>query len=214
MLMLGSQLGIRSPVFLPYLVFGAISCLAGLLVLLLPVSAQRAGFYFGMLAVALLCQQCICGDVQPICSMYMCMRHHCTTWGGYANGGAISSTLLVAACLQETLGAAMPESMADLEQLQSFFAAQPWRQGCWGILSFMFRTRAATAGKPAASATGKIVTNSRPVIVVSGYSSDDAQSDDSVSTGCNGKAHSKPACLAVVRTGDVCLSTAEQCADI
>jgi hypothetical protein len=38
MLMLGSQLGIVSSVFLPYLVFGAISCLAGLLVLLLPVS--------------------------------------------------------------------------------------------------------------------------------------------------------------------------------
>jgi hypothetical protein len=38
MLMLGSQLRIGSPVFLPYLIFGAISCLAGLLVLLLPVS--------------------------------------------------------------------------------------------------------------------------------------------------------------------------------
>jgi hypothetical protein len=38
MLMLGSQLVIVSPVFLPYLIFGAISCLAGLLVLLLPVS--------------------------------------------------------------------------------------------------------------------------------------------------------------------------------
>jgi hypothetical protein len=42
MLMLGSQLVIVSPVFLPYLVFGAISCLAGLLVLLLPVRS-RAG---------------------------------------------------------------------------------------------------------------------------------------------------------------------------
>jgi hypothetical protein len=78
----------------------------------------------------------------------------------------------------------------------------------------MFRTRAATAGKPAASAKGKIVINSRPVIVVSGYSSDDAQSDDSVSSGCNGKAHNKTACLAAVGTGDVSLSTAEQCADI
>jgi hypothetical protein len=38
MLMLGSQLHIVFPSFLPYLVFGAISCLAGLLVLLLPVS--------------------------------------------------------------------------------------------------------------------------------------------------------------------------------
>jgi hypothetical protein len=132
----------------------------------------------------------------------------------------VSPTLLafdiaVAACLQETLGAAMPESMADLEQLQSFFAAQPWRQGCWGILSFMFRTRAATASKPPTSATGKVVIDSRPVIVVSvsGYSLDDAQSDDSVSSGCNGKAHSKPVCLAAAETSDVSLSTADQCAD-
>jgi hypothetical protein len=50
MLMLGSQLRIGSPVFLPYLVFGAISCLAGLLVLLLPVSWQHAGAMQSMLA--------------------------------------------------------------------------------------------------------------------------------------------------------------------
>jgi hypothetical protein len=42
MLMLGSQLRIGSPVFLPYLIFGAISCLAGLLVLLLPVSREQS----------------------------------------------------------------------------------------------------------------------------------------------------------------------------
>lgn len=87
MLMLGAQLQIFSPVFIPYVVFGSISCLAELLVLLLP----------------------------------------------------------------ETLGAEMPESMADLQQLQSIFSAQPWRQGCMGVLAFIFRTRAATAGQPGAA---------------------------------------------------------------
>jgi hypothetical protein len=118
--------------------------------------------------------------------------------------------------LQETLGAAMPESIADLEQLQSFFAAQPWRQGCLGILSFMFRTRAATAGRPATSALGKDVADSRPVIVVAGYPSDDAQSDDSASNGCDGTVNNlrKRACLAPVGLGDVSLSAAEQCPDI
>uniref|UniRef100_A0A383VWQ0 Major facilitator superfamily (MFS) profile domain-containing protein n=1 Tax=Tetradesmus obliquus TaxID=3088 RepID=A0A383VWQ0_TETOB len=150
MLMLGSSLRLVSPVFLPYLVFGAISCLAGLLVLLLP----------------------------------------------------------------ETLGAAMPETMADLEQLQSFFSAQPWRHGCTGILTFMFRTRAATATVvTAASAAGKYAADSVPVIVVattSRGSSQDALSDDSLSTGSeyNRTKYSKPADAAAADSHDDDVSVA------
>lgn len=33
--------------------------------------------------------------------------------------------------------------LQDLQQLQSIFTAKPWRQGCRGILAFIFRTRAA-----------------------------------------------------------------------
>jgi hypothetical protein len=113
----------------------------------------------------------------------------------------------------------MPESMADLEQLQSFFSAQPWRQGCMGILGFIFRTRAATAGKPATSAASKIAVNSRPVIVVSTISrgsSQDALSDDSSSneSECKFQAHSKPACGLSADSNQVGLSMAEEGRDI
>ncbi|WIA32316.1 hypothetical protein OEZ86_003156 [Tetradesmus obliquus] len=134
MLMLGSSLRLVSPVFLPYLIFGAISCLAGLLVLLLP----------------------------------------------------------------ETLGAAMPETMTDLQQLQSIFSAQPWRQGCMGILAFVFRTRAHTgtsgAGKPAStlpSGSAAATSTKPPVVVVTAVCGEcDAASDHSVAGRCNSR--SKP----------------------
>lgn len=91
MLMAGSQVPNISPIFIPYMVFGSLSCLAGLLVLLLP----------------------------------------------------------------ETLGAAMPESMEDMKQLQSVFTAKPWKQGGgWlAVLRYIVRTRAAPCTQTATITT-------------------------------------------------------------
>jgi hypothetical protein len=54
---------------------------------------------------------------------------------------AILSGLLIMT-MPETLGAAMPENVADLENLLSVFAAKPWRHGLASLVSFVFRTRA------------------------------------------------------------------------
>jgi hypothetical protein len=96
----------------------------------------------------------------------------------------------------------MPETMTDLQQLQSFFSAQPWRQGCLGILAFVFRTRAHAATAPAAavqqacrSAAG--VSNLKPAaaVVVTAVCGDfEEQSDHSVAGRCDSrsKPRSKP----------------------
>lgn len=60
--------------------------------------------------------------------------------------------------MPETLGAAMPENVADLENLLSVFAAKPWRNGLSSLVAFVFRTRARSlsrrASADAASACG------------------------------------------------------------
>lgn len=79
----------------------------------------------------------------------------------YLAFGAVSllSGLLVM-FMPETLGADMPESMEDLEQLQSFFTAKPWQGGWWAMVTFLFRTRAVPRPSPdehnTATATGNM----------------------------------------------------------
>lgn len=56
--------------------------------------------------------------------------------------------------MPETLGAAMPENVADLENLLSVFAAKPWRNGLSSLVAFVFRTRARRASADVASTCG------------------------------------------------------------
>jgi hypothetical protein len=197
MLMLGSQLRIGSPVFLPYLIFGAISCLAGLLVLLLPVSAcwKHCGSYC---CTALM-------HVMQLPRFSFITAHHTTPCRRHL---LIVVICVIPECwcvvchifLQETLGAAMPESMTDLQQLQSIFSAQPWRQGCMGILSFIFRTRAhaatAVRGKPTASLPRSGAGNKANAVVVTAVCGElEAHSDHSIAGRCDSrsKPRAKPA---------------------
>jgi hypothetical protein len=122
-------------------------------------------------------------------------------------------------CSQETLGAAMPESMTDLQQLQSFFSAQPWRKGCSGILAFVFRTKAVSGIKAAASLPAKLAGDSRAVIVVAAMSrgsSQDALSDDSVSCAseCKVNMQTNTASELPAAASQVKSSTAEEVTDI
>jgi hypothetical protein len=126
-------------------------------------------------------------------------RQHCQTHSPWLFTllALTAATCGVHALCLETLGAAMPETMTDLQQLQSIFSAQPWRQGCMGILAFVFRTRAhagtAAAGKPSAPLPGRSAAGGnapRVVVVTADCGEFDAQSGHSMAGRCDSR--SKP----------------------
>jgi hypothetical protein len=87
--------------------------------------------------------------------------------------------------------------MTDLQQLQSIFSAQPWREGCGGILAFVFRTRAhaatAAAGKPTLAVAGRSAAGggkAAAVLVTAVCGELNEQSDHSVAGRCDSR--SKP----------------------
>lgn len=86
---------------------------------------------------------------------------------------AILSGLLIMT-MPETLGAAMPENVADLENLLSVFEAKPWRNGLSSLVAFVFRTRARglsrRASADAASACGSSTSSSSSAVSSTGSS--------------------------------------------
>lgn len=78
--------------------------------------------------------------------------------------------------MPETLGADMPETMDDMEQLLSAFTARPWRQGVGSMMAFVFRARAAP--RRAAAAAGGVPDDAG----ASGGQQDSSSTNDDVAT--------------------------------
>lgn len=126
-------------VFVPFMVFGCLALLAGLLTLFLP---ETSGAQMPETI-----EVSTCASRNAMVHMRACA--HIRLGAHWPAGGTLvwlrcrlASCVKKAVCAEVVLPYCC--GLQDLNKLQSAFTTRPWRQGCIPLLTFLFRTKAAT----------------------------------------------------------------------